>query len=275
MMKDLTKSFISQVVHNEFCWKLLDASILKLARQADWEHRNKGYVISDAIQAVCPDLDVKHGPFKGMIYPNPKSRGSSLFPKLIGSYEKELQPVIEEICQKHYTEIIDIGCAEGYYTVGLAMRVPEAKVYAYDTNQEATQLCRKMAELNQVEKNIFIGSFCDFTTLKNIPFRGKALIFSDCEGYEKQLFTKDTMEFFANHDLLIEVHDGIDITISSHLYPLLSETHTIEVVEGVDDIKRAKIYQFEELQQYDLPTKEILLREWRGAMEWWYAKARK
>lgn len=45
---------------------------------------------------VFPDLIVKHGPFKGMKYPAVKSVGSSLFPKLLGCYEKEIQGIILE-----------------------------------------------------------------------------------------------------------------------------------------------------------------------------------
>jgi len=40
--------------------------------------------------------------------------------KLLGFYEQPLQPYIEQVIQTGYPTIINIGCAEGYYAVGLA-----------------------------------------------------------------------------------------------------------------------------------------------------------
>jgi hypothetical protein len=43
---------------------------------------------------------------------------STFIPKIIGSYECELHPAIEEIIVNNYAEVWDVGCAEGYYAVG-------------------------------------------------------------------------------------------------------------------------------------------------------------
>ena len=114
-----------------------------------------------------------------MKYPDQKSVGSALIPKIVGSYESELHQIIGKICNTDYSEIVDIGCAEGYYAVGLAMRIPTARVYAYDINAKAIDLCRQMAQINNVADRVTTGSFCDINTLKSIPFTKKALIISD------------------------------------------------------------------------------------------------
>src|ERR1044072_5114497 len=77
---------------------------------------------------------VQEGPFKNMVYV-PKSVGSTLVPKLLGSYESELHSTLEEIIDRNYQKIIDIGCAEGYYAVGLALKNPKTKIHAFDTDQ--------------------------------------------------------------------------------------------------------------------------------------------
>ena len=64
---------------------------------------------------------------------------SSCVPKLIGSYEEEVHPIIEEIIRRRYSIVVNIGCAEGYYAVGFALRIPDAIVYAFDVDTTAQQ----------------------------------------------------------------------------------------------------------------------------------------
>ena len=94
---------------------------------------------------------VLSGPFVGMDYVQ-QATGSALMPKLLGSYEAELHETLEKIAATEYAAIIDIGCAEGYYAIGLAMRLPNAQVYAFDIDPEARELCTAMARLNGVEE---------------------------------------------------------------------------------------------------------------------------
>jgi len=250
----------------------------RIQKKLDAEKRraNKRRIIRDGLKAIAPDLVVKHGPFKGMKYSEAKSVGSSFLPKLIGSYEAELHPTIEVVCQNNYSDIIDIGCAEGYYAVGLAMRFPDAKIHAFDTDEEAIRLCQEMAALNGVDRERFlIGDFCDTQKLLNISIQGKGLIICDCEGYEKELFTPRAAEKLAQHDLIIETHDCFDIEISTYLYNIFIKTHDIEVIQSIDDIQKAKTYQYDEIAGYDLATKKVLLMEDRASiMEWFFVKSR-
>ena len=59
---------------------------------------------------------LKSGPPAGMIYNVAASEGCRV-PRLLGCYEKTLEPIIETITAAASTLIIDIGCAEGYYAV--------------------------------------------------------------------------------------------------------------------------------------------------------------
>jgi hypothetical protein len=277
-MKDILKRLIDRAVQNDFCWWVLERSLIRTSNYAYWM-RNKNKTNKNreiqlhGIRTICPDLRIKHGPFKGISYPDIKS---VTFAKVFGSYEKELHVIIENICMQNYNEIVNIGCAEGYYAVGLAKRIPTAKVYAYDINEEAIKQCEKIAFYNGVKGQIITSLYCNTETLKSIPFTGKVLIISDCEGYEKELFTKEIACLFLNHDFIIEVHDSVDITISSYIRKIFEETHDIEVIQSIDDIKKAQTYCYEELEQFNLETKKILLAESRRhIMEWYYIKSRK
>jgi hypothetical protein len=62
-------------------------------------------------------MTVANGPFKGLRYPSVHTFGSALFPKLLGSYESELHPVLGGMMGNGYTTVVDIGCGEGYCAV--------------------------------------------------------------------------------------------------------------------------------------------------------------
>src|SRR5207248_3086872 len=127
---------------------------------------------------------VAEGPFKGMQYGSVQSFGSALLPKLLGSYESKLHPVLEEMFVNDYTTIVDIGCAEGYYAVGLGLKFPKAIIYCFDIEQRARSMCLALAKANRISERMHIAGFCDETALRNIDLGDKALILSDCEGYE-------------------------------------------------------------------------------------------
>lgn len=282
-MKSLIRKAIHHAVQNDTLWAILNATLLRIAEHAKRERNrlrnddalSKRAIIQNAFISALPDISVKHGPFKGMKYPEKKSVGSALIPKLLGSYEREIQPIIEQICSTPYSEVVDIGCAEGYYAIGLAMQIKTAKIFAYDTNEEAIRLCRKMAQINLVSERLVVGSFCDANTLRSVPFTNKALIISDCEGYEKELFTEEIVPFLSRHDLLIEIHDFLDIEISSLIRNRFQDTHLITAVQSIDDITKAHSYHYKELQGYDLATRKVLLAEGRPSiMEWFYMTPR-
>jgi SAM-dependent methyltransferase len=225
----------------------------------------------DLYDNIFHERKVLHGPFKGLQYPAYNSIGSALYPKLLGSYERELHDVLKKIMEDEFSEIVNIGCGEGYYAIGLARIFPRAKIVACDTDPHALKLCRDMAELNQVRNQIsYVSEFTE-SQLKVFEFSGKGLIVCDCEGYEKVLFTSSNIKNLVNCHLLIEIHDFIDIHISAVLSDLFSASHNLTIVKSLDDIEKAKLYRYDELKNIDLPAKKRLLGEGRPAiMEWFF-----
>ncbi len=256
-------------------WRILDCTLLGAARYADW-HRalNKRMVgqetaLADAMRRISSDLTVRRGPFQGMRYPGLKSVYSPLYPKLLGSYECEIAPCVERLCRERYTEIVNIGCAEGYYAVGFAMRDPKARVYAFDISKTARRLCAEMARLNAVGDRVSVGRICDGKTLRSIPFTGRGLVFCDCEGYETELLTSDTVACLRNCDLVVEVHDFINAGISGQIRRVFADSHDISVTESMDDMMKSRVFQAPELDGYEFQVRKELLSEWRPCiMEW-------
>lgn len=216
-----------------------------------------------------PTLVVQNGPFKGMKYAKLDSVGSTIYPKILGSYEMEIWDFIERAKLNKYSVILDIGCAEGYYAIGLAMNNKQSKVYAYDTQLKARELCHEMASLNNVSGNVIINGELTEKGLNDFVFEKKGLIICDCEGFERELFNESNLENIKNCDLIIETHDFIDIEISSYLKNLFRSTHDIISVKSTDDIQKAHEYKFKELANLDLHTKKKVLSERRPSiMEW-------
>lgn len=73
------------------------------------------------------ELVVLNGPFKGLKYPFKEAFGSVFTPKIIGTYELELHSIVNEILVSGYKHIIDIGAAEGYYSIGFAKKCQKLK----------------------------------------------------------------------------------------------------------------------------------------------------
>src|SRR5215207_2024016 len=129
---------------------------------------------------ISRDLKVLNGPFRGLQYPSLDITEATLVSKIVGSYESQLHPIINAAMKANYTDILDIGSAEGYYGVGFARGVPAAVVHCYDINARDLDFSRQMADLNGV-KNITYNRFCDPEVLMRFPYKTRSLIISDCE----------------------------------------------------------------------------------------------
>lgn len=175
---------------------------------------------------------VLYGPFKGLTYPSSKSVGSVWVPKILGTYESELHHILETICNRQYATIIDIGAGEGYYAVGLAKRIPDAEVFAFEANPDGRELLREMARLNHVGERIIVSGVCDIDQLSQLLREKKGLIFCDCEGCELELLQPDKLPNLKHFDLLVELHDysRAGPTVSQIFYSRFSETHSVEVI---------------------------------------------
>jgi len=277
-IRSMIRGFGNTLIANEATWSAVDASIGKMWRRLSVERSRliRARIVDEdrAVVAMTPDLVVKHGPFAGLRYPSVRALGSSMFPKFLGSYERELHAWIEAACAEPYATIVNVGCAEGYYAVGLARRLRQAVVYAFDTNPDAQRFCRQMAELNQVADRVRVGATCDASTLVSLPLGPRCLVLSDCEGFERQLFTPETVERLAKHDFLIEAHDFIDPYVTPSLRAAFASTHAVTIISSLDDFAKLDVYDYEELRSFDRAQRRVLLGEYRPPMTWWFATPR-
>lgn len=273
---------IRKVIKLRPVWSILDITLGTSSRIFSKFLNAKNFDDAEAhrdvtFQNKCCELfaekTVLHGSFQGMKYPSLQAFGSGIYPKILGSYEQELADVISYITAQKYTSIVDIGCAEGYYAVGFGMRMQNSIIYALDTNNEALDACKKMAELNNV--TVKTGGFCDKDRLVGLDLGERALIFCDCEGYETDLIDSKVAQTLKSHDFLIETHDFLRIDITQIISEALSKTHDCKIVESIDDILKAYTYEFDELAAFDLDERRRILAESRPRiMRWIFGRSK-
>ena len=254
--------------------------------EADWNFLKQNYPetfyerVRERDRRLCKMISAEQvvltGPFKGMKFPNMNIDEHTLVPKILGSYESELHQIFNEVSNTSYNEIINIGCAEGYYAVGLARNIPDATVFAYDTNEHSLEVCRQMARTNHVDDRIELRGFCSAETLARFPFRGRTLILCDCEGYERELFDDSAVPHLSTCDLLIEMHDCIYPGITSAILTRFALTHHLKVVSTRDK----PTLTYPELGVLNDAERKIALCDNRGSvgevifMEWAWLKAK-
>lgn len=220
---------------------LMDSPEFKAGQKGGGEER----AVINALVKFHTDLTVLAGPFAGMRMIDLSSRGDGdVSPKLLGTYETETHPAIMASIGNRYDAIVDVGCAEGYFAVGLARLFPDIPVLAYDTNAPSLEILGKLAALNGCAERIVGGAFCDPAELGRVlTLYPRCFVIVDCEGYEKTLFADPaTNALTAASDMIIECHDLWDRTITPTLVAALTPTHAVEVVTACG--RNPNLYDF-------------------------------
>jgi Methyltransferase small domain len=206
---------------------------------------------------------VAGGPFAGMDYGVQASEGGRA-PRLLGTYEAALHPVIETVIARAYPQVLDIGCAEGYYAVGLARRMPDATVHARDTNPAARTLCAKLAHANGVADRVVIGAEVTHADLA-LCAKAPTFVLCDIEGGEGRLLDPVLAPGLRSADILVEVHEGMQPGLLVALNDRFAPTHR---VLRIDRSLRADLLPdwAEGLSDLD---RLLLLWEWRATPTPW------
>jgi hypothetical protein len=223
-------------------------------------------------------LRVQSGPFKGMLYTQevidsalavPRALGSALVPKLLGCYEAELQGVLENALTTPYQDIVDIGSAEGYYAVGLALRLPSARVHAFEMDPLRQKLCIEMARANGVAERVTMDGACDREKLAALT-NGHPFILCDCEGYELELLQPERIPGLKHCDLLVELHDSANPIISETIMARFAPTHEVTLIKSAETDPA----QYPALASLSPGDQQFAVSEERPAgMQWVFLKA--
>ncbi len=209
---------------------------------------------------------VQSGPFKGMELLDITSWGGfTEASKLLGCYEAELHSRLEFGIQRKPEIVVNIGCAEGYYAVGLARRLPGVPVFAFDLEPQSQEICRLSAERNGVGGQLTVGGRCTADSLAPLVAGKRALIVMDCEGAEIELLTAVSVASMGDCDLIVECHDFMNRAITPTIAPLFVNSHAIEYIqEGPRDPS-----SFDCLARVHSLDRWLLVCEFRPELMFW------
>lgn len=148
MIKAWLRENIRKIIAKDIIWAVYDSTINRIS---EYSVIQKHETLKTRVKALVAKNGVLNGPFSGMRYGN-RAHGSFLMPKLLGTYEMEVHSIMNDVIQNPPRIFIDVGCAEGYYAVGFALKCPDAHVLAFDIAEEARELTKELALANGVEE---------------------------------------------------------------------------------------------------------------------------
>lgn len=207
---------------------------------------------------------VYQGPFKGMKILHKFSWGDGdCASKLLGLYECELFENIEMTIDQQPDMILNIGCAEGYYGIGLAKRTGATTVL-FDINETAINIARENAHVNGVNKIMF-STACAIEQYRSFLINPKnPFIFMDCEGAEEDILDLEKIPELAKTSIMVESHDCNRPGLTTKLIERFSDTHNILVIKQGNKNPYLKI--IDDLDDYD---KMLLCVEARPSTMYW------
>ena len=208
---------------------------------------------------------VIQGPLKGLDFIEQSAEGCHIA-KLLGCYEQPLQPYISAAISKGYTTVLNIGCAEGYYAVGLARAMPEVKSLAFDTDPKAQVACKELAAKNGVSNRVEVSGL--FTPSNFADYdQSSTLVFCDIEGAELELLDPEIAPALKSMDIIVESHECLRAGITDALITRFSVTHDIQLItdNGSRQLENSPAW-FKQLSHLD---QLLATWEWRSGPTPW------
>ena len=176
---------------------------------------------------------VATGPFQGMYIDKSAQWGDGdIGSKLLGCYESELHPYIEKMISSQPDCLVNVGCGEGFYGVGIGRRSPLTKITMIDVQQRMIDTSKYNASRNNVVSDFSLESIPYKLEELLHPYKNPALVM-DCEGFEMDLIRPDLVPALKKTMMIIELHDFMRPNITSILKERCGKTHTIiDVPQG-------------------------------------------
>lgn len=209
------------------------------------------------------------GPFAGMEFLSQSAEGCHV-PKLLGCYEEELHPFLNTLAQANYTTVLNVGCAEGYYAVGIKRLLPAVRMLAYDINPSAQEACRDLAARNGIE--VEVGSLFSPQDFDRFDKNEKILVWCDIEGAERELLDPVIAPRLKQMDMVVEFHPTERGHTFNDVLPRFADSHDIEIIHSQGHNPTLPPF----LQQLGHLDQLLAQWEWRSAPTPWailHAKA--
>ena len=207
---------------------------------------------------------VQNGPFKGMIY-DCENYWGNIYPKLLGSYESELHDIINSLIKINFDNIINVGSAEGYFTIGFALKSNVHEIIAVDPFRISKKEINSLIRKNNITKKINFKYWVSNKRLSNW-IKTKTLIIMDCEGSEAGYLKSTSLTNFHKAHILCEIHDFSDHpNIGSDLIKRFNKTHHIKIIRQ----EKRQFHEYRTVENFSENEMIKLLDEHRPKNNYW------
>lgn len=179
-------------------FRRLPASVRDLLR---WVIRPRRRFLLGRLRALSGDR-VLSGPFAGM-----QLAGIPVAQELLGSYERELHDIVYALAREPIRRVVNVGARDGYYAVGFARLIPQARVTAFEGDDEARAMLAAAVTANGVTDRVEIRGFCEPSGLAVVlEAQDAALVVCDIDGGEESLLDPRRVPALARTIMLVECH---------------------------------------------------------------------
>jgi hypothetical protein len=166
--------------------------------------------------------------------------------------------------------VIDVGCAEGFYAVGLARLLQGVRVFAFDVDFISRRQLKKLSYPNRVAGQIQIAGCCSHQEIERLAGGGDALLIADIEGHETVLLDPVACPSLATTRILVELHPafgGLLEDTRNELKARFADTHHVDELPSVS----RNAANGRHLLPFGFQAGEIpdLLEEYRGVAQCW------
>lgn len=150
---------------------------------------------------------------------------------IVGSYEAEIHGVINDVICMAPENIIDIGSSFGYYAVGLALKIANTTITAFEAVEDRhwKQLA-DLARINGVSSKIIQRGMCTVQELAK-TCTPKSFVLCDCEGGEEDLLQPLEVPALKSCKILVELHEFIRPNVVGTLISRFRDSHQIKIIE--------------------------------------------
>jgi len=169
------------------------------------------------------------GPFKG-IRLGSLGGGKGFLMRLLGTYEREIYPAIERMVDRDPDVVVVAGAGDGYFAVGLARRLPRAKLITFEISKWAQYLLIRNARANGVTLDQRKG--CSAPALQD-AFRSavRPAVLCDIEGGEHEVLDPSAVPALGKAAIIVELHPMFVTGIEETIISRFSGTHDVEKLQ--------------------------------------------
>lgn len=154
---------------------------------------------------------VQEGLFTGMqISSDPWWGRFDIASKALGRYEHHIQKVLEQVVSTRSVDFVDIGAADGYFAIGMALQKNVKHVHAFEMSHKGRERLNLMINKNGCSAKCSIYGHASSEGIINcLGATRVGVVLIDIEGGEYDLLTKALLNFLSSCWIIVELHPWV------------------------------------------------------------------